>query len=219
MRKLFTLVCLAALLVSMMSCNDQETYADKRKKENAAISQFISHDLRVSKELFTKPITVITEKEFEAAGFKTDVEKNEFVLFETSGVYMQIVREGCGEKIKEGETANVLCRFDEYNLLNDTIQLSNNPPIMPHKPEVMTVTNNYGTFTGTFTDSNTAMTIAYGNTSVPGGWLVPLRYIKLGRQQNLIAKVNIIVPSAQGQYYASMNTYPCYYEITYQRGE
>ena len=30
---------------------------------------------------------------------------------------MQIVRRGCGERIKNGESVNVLCRFNEYNLL------------------------------------------------------------------------------------------------------
>ena len=38
---------------------------------------------------------------------------------------MQIVEKGTGEVIKKGETATVLCRFTERNLLRDTVQLSN----------------------------------------------------------------------------------------------
>lgn len=221
MKKLFALVCLATLLASMMSCSDTETYADKRKKEDAAISQFIAYNLSTAKQLFPKPITVITEKEFEDAGYKTDVEKNEFVLFETSGVYMQIVRQGCGSKIESGETTTVLCRFNEYNILEDTLQLTNNGIYFQHIPDKMTVTNYYGTFTGTFVDGSSVMAAAYSSTSVPSGWLLPLRYVNVGRQEKPdeeIAKVNIIVPSSEGHYYASANTYPCYYELTYERG-
>ena len=215
---LFLLGCVIMLVTS---CSDTETYADKRKKEDAAISLFLQRKTKVSEDLFTKPISVISETDFEKAGYKTNVENNEFVLFESTGVYMQIVREGCGEKIESGETASVLARFDEYNILEDTLQLSNNNMTFQHIPEKMSVTNSSGSFTGKFIEGNSIMYVAYSSTSVPGGWLVPFRYVKIGRQNtptDEIAKVRVIVPSAQGQMYASQSTYPCYYEITYQRG-
>ena len=62
---------------------------------------------------------------------------------------------------------------------------------------------------------------SYGTTAVPNGWLVPLTYINIGRPSepgDQIAKVNLIVPHTQGQYYASANVYPCLYNITYERG-
>lgn len=209
-------------MTGVYSCSNTETYAEKRDKENAAISQFISRNLETSKKLFSIPISVISETDFEAAGCKTDTVKNEFVLFESTGVYMQIMRQGCGEKIKSGETANILCRFKEYNLLTDSLQLSNEFFSTNYYTDKMSVTNLYGTFTGSFDSAWSVMARQYTSTSVPGGWLVPLRYINVGRQSKPgeeIAKVRIIVPSAQGQYLASANVYPCFYELTYQRGD
>ena len=223
MKKFILFACLAITTAILTSCNDVETFAGKRDKENAAIAKFISGDTTtIASKLFAKPIHVISEIDFENAGCKTDTASNEFVLFEQSGVYMQIVREGCGEKLESGQTATVLCRFDEYNILTDSLQLSNNNIYFQHIPDKMTVTNMYGTFTGMFDNKSSIMAAAYQSTSVPGGWLIPLRYIKLGRQSKPdeeIAKVRVIVPSAQGHSYASANTYPCYYEITYQRGQ
>lgn len=44
---------------------------------------------------------------------------------------------------------------------------------------------------------------------------------KIGRPKSAeeqIARVNVIVPSAEGTATASANVTPCFYEITYQRG-
>ena len=59
-----------------------------------------------------------------------------------------------------------------------------------------------------------------GSTSVPGGWLVPLNYVKIGRPENEgeeTAKVRLIVPHSQGTADASSSVTPYYYEITYQK--
>lgn len=224
MKKTLSIFCFLVALASLISsCSDYETYADKRKKENAAISQFISRDLETAKELMSQPINVISETDFENAGCVTDTTKNQYVLFETSGVYMQILRQGCGKKIESGDQANVLVRFDEYNLLGDSLQLSNVNPRSTYtfNPDKMMVINSYGTFTGIFTSSS-YMTSVYSSTSVPSGWLIPLRYVNVGRPANekeTIAKVRIIVPSSEGQSAASSYTYPCFYELTYERGE
>lgn len=197
--------------VTVISCDDTETYAEQKDKERAAISRFIADSA----------ITVITESQFKEQGYKTDVSKNEFVLMQNSGVYMQIVREGCGEKIKEGETTTVLCRFTEYNILTDSLQLTNDILSFSSIVDKMTVTNSSGSFTASFIDGQSVMVMFYGTTSVPSGWLVPLTYIKVGRPENAgdeIAKVNLIVPHTQGHAYASSGVYPCYYTITYERG-
>ena len=70
-------------------------------------------------------IKVISEEQFEKQGNTTDVSKNQYVLFASSGVYMQIIDKGTGEPLKKGETATVLCRFTENNLITDTLQLTN----------------------------------------------------------------------------------------------
>lgn len=197
--------------VTVISCDDTETYAEQKDRERAAISRFIADSA----------INVITETQFAEQGYKTDLSKNQFVLLKNSGVYMQIVREGCGEKIKDGETTTVLCRFSERNILTDSLQLTNDVLSFSSIVDKMTVTNTSGTFTASFIKNQSVMAMFYGSTSVPSGWLVPFTYIKVGRQENAdeeIAKVNLIVPHTQGHQYASSGVNPCYYTITYERG-
>lgn len=208
--KLALLAC--AALFTLMSCDDTESYADQKKKERSAIRSYIAKE----------NIKVITEKEFHAQDSTTDVSKNEYVLFETTGVYMQIIREGCGEKLKDGETATVICRFKEWNLLTDSLQLANNIENSSlNFPDLMSVKNTSGTFKASFIQGSSVMYSIYGSGSIPAGWLAPLSYIKIGRPAKPgeeIAKVKLIVPHTQGHQYASSGVYPCLYEITYQRG-
>ena len=200
---------------SLTSCDDDETYADQKDREREAINAYIVKN----------GIKVISEQEFHAKDSVKEMKKNEYVLFENTGVYMQIVRKGCGKKLKNGETSTILCRFDETNLLTDSLQLSNNNLYWSAIVDKMTVNNTSGTFTAWFDTSSSLMYTAYGKsygtTAVPNGWLVPLTYINIGRPSepgDQIAKVNLIVPHTQGQYYASANVYPCLYNITYERG-
>lgn len=198
--------CLAALLLA--ACHDTETYADQKNKERTAIRNFIE----------AKGIKVKSEADFKTDTI-TDVSKKEFVLFENTGIYMQIVRRGCGERIKNGESVNVLCRFNEYNLLTDSLKLTNNILYYSSLPDKMTVTNTLGTFTATFISG--VMRSAYNTTSVPAGWLVPLSYVNIGRmldEGDQVAKVNLIVPHSQGTSQALSSVIPCYYELTYERG-
>lgn len=209
MRKLLLLgLAVAALLTA---CDDEMTYADQKEKENTAISQYIAkHNIKV-----------IEESEFEAKDSTTDVAANEYVLFESSGVYMQIVRKGCGRPIADGESATVLCRFSEYNLFTDSLQLTNDVPYYSALVEKMTVKNSSGTFSGSFVASSSLLYQAYSTTSIPSGWLIPLGYINVGRpekEEDEIAKVNLIVPHSQGHSNATQNVVPYFYTITYQKG-
>lgn len=210
-KTLFALVSLAVMMLSA-SCNHTETYADQIEKENNAIKKFI----------VDKGIKVISETEFAHKGYTTDVSKNEYVLINSSGVYIQIIRKGCGEKIKNGETAKVLCRFIEKNIMTDSTSLNNlTAAYYAAIPEKMTVTNTSGTFTASFDTNSSLMYEAYGSASVPSGWLAPLSYINIGRPQNENdekAKVQLIVPHTQGHNYASSRVYPCFYTITYEKG-
>lgn len=206
----FILFAFAAIF-TLMSCDDTESYADQKKKERAAINSYITKN----------KIKVISESEFFEQDTTTDVSKNEYVLFDNTGVYMKIIREGCGEKLKDGETATVLCRFTEWNLLTDSLQLTNDILGLASQVDKMSVKNISGTFKASFVAGSSVMCTMYGTTSVPSGWLVPLTYIKLGRPSNPdeeIAKVKLIVPHTQGHQYATSGVYPCLYEITYQRG-
>ena len=216
MRKIFSILATALLLTGLASCSDGETYQEKRDKEISAINSYIAEE----------NVKVISEDQFFAQDSMTDVSKNEFVLFEASGVYMQIVRKGCGQKLRDGETANVLCRFTEYNLMlgADSISLTNDAAGYAASVDKMTITNTSGTFTGTF-DTSSRMYMVYGAgtnyTSLPSGWLVPFGYIRLGRPVNEgdeTAKVRIIVPHKQGHLTASNYVTPYLYELTLERG-
>ena len=214
MRKSILALLAVVAVMSICSCRHHETYAEQKEKERSAINRYIADSV----------VNVITEEEFVSNGYVTDLSRNEFVLFESTGVYMQIVRHGCGEKIKDGETATVLCRFTERNLMTDSLQLSNEVLVWGSIVDKMTVKNTSGTFTASFLVNNSLMWLVYGspkNTAVPAGWLVPLSYINVGRPQkegDEVAKVRLIVPHSQGHQHATQSVYPCLYDITYERG-
>ena len=213
MKKLIYLLIAFIGIFSFGSCNDTETYAEQKEYERSLINKFIADS----------GVVVISESQFFSQDSSTDVSKNEFVLFESSGVYMQLIRKGCGTKLKNGETATVLCRFKERNLKRgaDSVQLTNENLKNVTVCDKMTVKNTSGTFTASFINGASLMYQTYGSASVPSGWLVPLSYINLGRPVNdgdEIAKVRLIVPHTQGQSYASQSVYPCIYDITYERG-
>ena len=197
-----------AIVAVLTSCNDYETYGDKKEKERNAISKFISD----------YGIIVISEDQFVLQGYATDTTRNEFVKLNKSGVYMQIARPGCGEKLKDGETANLCCRFREYNIEADSATFRNNTDLYSNRVDVMRVTNTSGTFSGSFTQG--IMLSVYQTASVPAGWLVPLAYIKIGRPKSLTdekSKVRLIIPHSQGHTIAAQEVLPYYYEITYEK--
>lgn len=208
-----------------ISCDDDETYAELRDAENKAIAAFVKKGCIVTAEddvteiLHIDPIKEISEEQFYAQDSTTNVADNEYVLFSGSGVYMQIVRQGSGERIKDGESAQVVCRFHEYNISSDSLQLSNRVAAYEQMPDIMNVTNNSGTFSASF--SSGLMLSAYSTSSVPGGWTIALPFVKLGRQYSAdseVAKIRLIVPSTEGHTYASNGVYACFYEIIMQRG-
>ena len=210
---------LLAMVVSLFAaCNDYETYSDLKKKERQAISKF----------LVDSAINVISEKQFEEQGQTTDLKKNQYVLLDKSGVYMQIIRKGCGQQVESGKTVNVLCRFSETNILTDsmlirndivgTIYMNGQYIDVSQYVDKMTVQRNGSTFQASFVSG--MMQLYHGTSSVPSGWLVPLFYINVGRplqEGDEIAKVKLIVPHSQGTQTASQSVYPAFYVITYQR--
>lgn len=205
MRKIIYGFFVLMSVLCIQSCDDYETYGEKKEAERDAIAEFISDST----------INVITEAQFDAQGQTTDVSKNEFVYLGKSGVYMQIVRKGCGEPLEEDRQVNVLCRYSEYNIIDKVYQTRND--YSPRNPEKMTVMRDGSSFTASFVSG--IMFTAYG-ASVPAGWLVPLLYVNVGRQTqpgDEVALVRLIVPHTKGHSYASSSVYPCFYTISYQR--
>lgn len=217
---------IAALLLGVVlilcSCQDYETYGDKKAKEREAISRFLSQ----------QNIKVISETTFKEQGETTDTTANEYVYLNRNGVYMQIRRKGCGDMLEEGKTATVLCRFMEYNILADSMLVRNDIPYFIYNSylgqvidcsqyvDKMSVLRSGTTFTASFLAGGMMYMYHSTSTSVPTGWLVPLNYINIGRpdkEGEETAKVRLIVPHSQGTADASSSVYPCFYEIQYEQ--
>lgn len=197
---LMSVIC----LTSIVACNDYETYGEKKDKEREAIKQFIADS----------NIVVISESKFHEQGDMTNLEKNEYVYLDNSGVYMQIVHKGCGTPLQDGENSDLIVRFVEICLL-DSIALYNDT--YPYDPDIMNVRKSGTTYTATFVKGT--MYNTYSN-SVPNGWLAAFPYINVGRPRSAddhIAKVRLIVPHSQGHAQASNYVYPYYYELSIQR--
>lgn len=199
---LYLLFASLAMGVTIQSCDDTETYADMKEKEREYINAFIK----------SEGINVISLEQFYAQDSTTDVSKNEYVLFKDNGVYMQIVRKGEGQPIADGERAEVIARYYEVNIKEGDTLTGN--LYDASNPDMLTVENKSGNYSGSFTSGY--MYSAYGS-SVPSGWLVPMPYINIGREHP-VAKVRLIVPHSEGQSTATSYVYPCFYDITYQKG-
>ena len=204
MRK--AIIALMALLsvLTVVSCNDYETYGDKKEKERKAIREFLADSAFV----------VISEKQFHEQGDVTSVDRREFVYMDNSGVYMQIMNKGCGKPLQDGETSDLLVRFLEICLLDSTALYNDTNP---YDVDVMNVSRSGNTFTASFTSG--MWYTAYGE-SASKGLLVPLSYLNMGRPRSAddnIAKVRLIIPHSQGHSNATYYVYPYYYEITFQR--
>jgi hypothetical protein len=220
MNKIIYTLLFVFSMIGLTSCNDYETYADLKEKEQNAISNFISRE----------GIQVIDETTFKNQGETTDTTRNQFVYMSRTGVYMQIVRKGCGSPLEDKKSVSLLCRFMEKNLLTDSILIRNDQKSSFYLTNIgryidtsqyvdkMYVTRNGTTITAMFESG--MMQTYHSSTSVPGGWLVPLNYINVGRPEkegDQIAKVRLIVPHSQGTADASSTVFPCYYEISYER--
>lgn len=214
---LFALPCMMLHGLTVTSCNDDESYAEMKSKERKAINAFLQDNDLVGK------IKVISESEFLNNDTTTNVEENEFVLFNEDGIYMQIVRRGVGQSTREmamereDSTVNfkLLCRFMEYDIENaDTTYSNIYTPSVVDKMQV-----NYSVRSRAYTASFTEGYMkSYYGSAVPEGWLKPLDYIRLTRQTDNIAKVRLIVPHSSGTSNAANYVLPYYYEISYERG-
>lgn len=236
---LFAMIAFAAIF-SFAACNDSETYADLRNKELDSISAFLKNE----------KITVITEDEFKSRfeKHKTDASvkltdcspsKNEYVLFESNGVYMQVVDDGCGDYIQPGKTQEVLVRFSEYcvnelaridSVNYSNLTLSNNVRYYSPNVDKMVVTNTSGTFQGSFDTSSSLFAQTYNTSSyssstsgtVPSGWLVPFSWVKIGRglsEGESVAHVRLLIPHSYGSTVAASSVYAYFYDMTLQRGK
>ena len=220
-----TIILSLASATALVSCDDDDTYAEQKERERDAINAFLRTGVCVldpesnDTVLHVPPITVISEEQFYRQDSTTDLSRNEYVLIDKAGVYMQIVEKGEGKKLEHGETARVLCRYIEYNIMSDSVMTGNDNLYYVAVPDIMTVSNNYGVFTASFISG--VMQVFYSSAAVPNGWTIPFAYVGLRRiPDEKVAKVRLIVPHDSGtvQAQSSMGIYPCFYELTLQRG-
>lgn len=225
MKRLYWLFIIAVFAI--VSCSSEEkTYGEQKKQEREVVSRFINRNvvMMIGNDTLLNlgKIKVITEEEFDLQDSTTNVENNKFVLFTQSGVYMQIVREGNGKRIEPGESRRLACRFWEYNMMGDSLQLTNRVMKFAVNPEIINVSNNSGYISGSFdltVPTGSLIYKAYGDTQVPDGWLKALEFLRVGPQttdENRIAKVRLIVPHSSGHSHATASVYPCFYELTFQ---
>lgn len=193
--------------LAFQACNNGTTYAELKDAEREAIKRFIE----------LNDIKVIDEDQFAEQDSTTNVATNEYVLFEESGVYMQVVERGGGELLEDGRH-EILARFVEEQIAEDgttdTLALNTMGNLYPH-PDEFILTKQGNALSASF-GNNGAMYSAHGSAYVPTGWLIPFDYLKVGRETSARSIVRLIVPHSEGTSTASSQVFPCFYEIIYQ---
>ena len=178
-----------------------------KEDEREAIQRFIE----------LNNIKVIDEDQFIEQDSMTNVAANEYVLFVESGVYMQVVERGNGEMLEDGRHG-ILARYMEQQIVEDgttdTLSLNTIQNLYPH-PDEFILTKSGNSLSASFSN-NGAMYSTHSSAYVPSGWLLPLNYLKVGREISGRSKVKLILPHSEGTATASSQVFPCYYEITYQ---
>lgn len=202
MKKLLLLFfSLLAFGYIFQACDNSKTYAEMLDEEKDAVNAFIrKHNIKV-----------ISEEEFEAKGYTTDVAKNEYVSFSSNGIYMQIVYKGEDKDTIRNNNV-VAVRFVEADIkTNDTTCFN---VVLPGFEEY----SNYYTYPDVFRYVESGTTVAgvflegsmyaqYTTTDVPPGWLVALKYV------TNYGHVKMIVPSKMGHQTANKYVNPYFYDI------
>ncbi|MBR5707734.1 MAG: DUF4827 domain-containing protein [Bacteroidaceae bacterium] len=202
---IFAVLGFVAVSSLFISCkDDEETYAEQKEREAKQVRTWLdNHD-----------IDVITVSEFLKDTITNnhetgpDTTRNEYVLFEDVGVYMQIVRRGEGRLIESGETRYYNARYVEKYVGTGDVMTMNT---YEQEPDVFYVKRTGGNYSASFTRG--IMAQAYG-TTVPSAWLMTMPYIKPALLNgSSSAMVRLIAPHNQGTQTAASSVYPAFYEI------
>ncbi|MDR1809637.1 MAG: DUF4827 domain-containing protein [Prevotella sp.] len=197
MKKLIGLAVAAVCLSFLLSCDDTETYADKLKRERAAISRFID----------TSGIKIIHEypegRLFEA---------NEFFLDPESGVYFHVIDSGNGRRATAGR--KIYVRYSNTGSFISSSSFSDTNESSGLEQDYLNFT--YGNTT-TYTDnsySNTYSNYAYKSAGV----VAPLSYVGDS------AIIKLIVPFKVGSGLQQTSYEPVYfgrlfYDFLKEQGE
>jgi hypothetical protein len=200
----FYFLMLSLVMSMLLSCNEEETYADQKEREARQINEWLDNN----------GIDVISMSDFlqdtitDNPDTGPDFSRNEYVLFSDNGVYMQIVRRGEGRMINSGEMWNLNARYVErYIGTGDTMTMN----LYQQEPDQFYVQRNGGNYAASFTSG--IMLTGYGS-SVPNAWIMAFPFIKPGvLNGSPSAKIRLIVPHNQGTQKAASEVYPVFYEI------
>ncbi len=208
MKKLGVLMIIAfGLGFAFQACDNHKTYAELKEEERDAIRRFIE----------VRDIKVIDEDQFFEQDTTTNVQQNEYVLFEESGVYMQVIERGGGELLEDGRY-EILVRYEEEEITEDgttdTLSLNTWVNYYPHPDELM-ITKSGKSLSGSLNTAG-AMYSTHGSTSAPSAWMLVFDYIKPGRKFSDRSHIRLIVPHSEGTITASRSVTPAYYDIKYQ---
>ena len=207
MKKLSIFLMFVLGIVAFQSCDDTKTYAELKEEDREAIKRFIE----------ANEIKVIDEDTFAEQDSVTNLAENEYVFFDETGVYLQIIEKGKGETLETGRH-EILARYIEEMInedgTSDTLAYNTDPDWYPH-PDVFILTKTENAYAASF-DNNASMVEIHASNSVPAGWIQPFEYLKVGREIPARSKIRLIVPHSQGTSSAVQAVTPCYYEITYQ---
>ncbi|MCQ2068212.1 MAG: DUF4827 domain-containing protein [Bacteroidaceae bacterium] len=205
MKKLiYILLGIVSVSSFLSSCKEEEeTYAEQKEREAKQVRAWLdSHD-----------VDVITLKEFLKDTITNNPEtgpdktRNEYVLFEDNGVYMQIVRRGEGRRISSDEMWYLNARYVEtYVGSGDTLTMN----LYQQDPDVFWVKRVGDSYTASFQSG--VMSLAYGYT-VPNAWIMTMPFIAPVLYNGQSAKVRLIAPHNQGTQTAASSVYPAFYEI------
>lgn len=186
MRNIFNWVLfVVAMGMLTTSCSSSETYADKLKSERKNINAFLGE--KEIELLDTYP---------ENGVFK----ENQYFRDPDTGVYINVVDSGNGNRAKTDQMAQVYFRFWDTATLpvaSSTISTS-----LEDQPGVQPVSFTYGN-SNSYINSNQNDYFSYIYLSP--GVTVPLKYVGEG------AVVKLIVPFAQGSTYQNLAYQAMYY--------
>lgn len=199
---IFAVIGLLAFGSAVVSCDDDETYADQKEREAKQIRNWLAdNDIDViSMSDFLKD--TITSNPVTGP----DSSRNEYVLFSDYGVYMQIIKRGKGESVPEGKSYLNARYVEVYPATGDTMSMN----LYQQAPDELYVSRSGAQYTASFLSG--IMSRNYGNT-VPNGWLMCMPYIKPGVLNSNAAKVRLIIPHNQGTQKAGSDVYPAVYEL------
>ncbi len=214
MKRIISLLIIPVLFLGLMFSCDEKSIDTKDEPVNEEQDSILTYDkqkeieaTQISKWISDYNITVTGPASL-LQDSTSNVDNNEYVLFEDTGVLMQIVRRGDGKAIEKEESRYFSARFVEvYIGTGDTISMN----IYQQDPDNFYVRRNGDAYTASFTSGILANT--YG-MSVPNAWLMVMPYIKPGTLNSNSAKVRLIVPHNQGTQKAAAEVYPTFYEIT-----